>query len=457
MNVNSTATHNVMASRFAQEGKIVDKMYDDGETKAGKVILDYMKREGIINVAVVVSRWYGGTKLHNRRWPLYEKATQSVLVKAGISQGTGEAPKNEKNTRSATKPEQTLHKGQNRHIQNPNTPMGSQRSTLLIHDSTCVNKAGKIHRKGIIEGETISMCRASTIEEVTDRLTQPQGHRDNILISIGINNLRNEPVSVVQDKLETMAQIGVASYPNTRLCISTILPNRYKEREVAEVNAYLVDLAKKIPNMEIVDLHTVFKQGISSGEDLMQADHIHPTKAGIFKIANSLKCHLHPEHSTSTSRFPKSQNSGPTRSQSTAMGQMKSIQVSSAPAYEVQSSIPYSAQPSGMGQTNCIPGGQNIGNVFSATSQGVQPNMPVDFTTNQRPCTSIPNQQYVAPTYPAVSTAYNQYGVPQERYNQQMSNSCLQPPTWQSYGVPTDYGWHPNFSSQRPNIWAPAY
>lgn len=63
-----SATHNSWAARISYNGAVFEIKSDDGETGAGQVILYQLRKQKIIDVVVVVTRWYGGTKLHADRF-----------------------------------------------------------------------------------------------------------------------------------------------------------------------------------------------------------------------------------------------------------------------------------------------------------------------------------------------------------------------------------------------------
>lgn len=58
------ATHNTWAA-ILPEGQVKS---DDGESGAGMVILRMLEREGLESHIIVVTRWYGGTKLGGDRF-----------------------------------------------------------------------------------------------------------------------------------------------------------------------------------------------------------------------------------------------------------------------------------------------------------------------------------------------------------------------------------------------------
>ncbi|MFW5996297.1 MAG: IMPACT family protein [Halanaerobiaceae bacterium] len=61
----SDATHNVNAYRIGQSDEVVEYADDDGEPSgsSGPPVLQAIKGEGLTNTVVVVSRYFGGTKL----------------------------------------------------------------------------------------------------------------------------------------------------------------------------------------------------------------------------------------------------------------------------------------------------------------------------------------------------------------------------------------------------------
>ena len=62
---NSKSTHVCSAYRIIESGNIQERSSDDGEPSgsAGQPILNEIKRNNIINAAVFIVRYYGGTKL----------------------------------------------------------------------------------------------------------------------------------------------------------------------------------------------------------------------------------------------------------------------------------------------------------------------------------------------------------------------------------------------------------
>ena len=75
------ATHNSYATRISKNNQILDSKSDDGETGAGMAILRVLHRNNMVNVIVVVTRWFGGTKLFNDRFKHIVDCAQMVINK----------------------------------------------------------------------------------------------------------------------------------------------------------------------------------------------------------------------------------------------------------------------------------------------------------------------------------------------------------------------------------------
>lgn len=73
------ATHHSWAVRIAHDGAIYESKNDDGETGAGNVILRVLQKKNMINTAVCVTRWYGGTKLEADRFRHVQDAARYIV------------------------------------------------------------------------------------------------------------------------------------------------------------------------------------------------------------------------------------------------------------------------------------------------------------------------------------------------------------------------------------------
>ena len=70
------ATHNSWAVILSSDGAIKQ---DDGETGAGMVILRMLEREAVTDHLVVVTRWFGGTKLGGDRFRRVQECVRAYL------------------------------------------------------------------------------------------------------------------------------------------------------------------------------------------------------------------------------------------------------------------------------------------------------------------------------------------------------------------------------------------
>ena len=50
-----------------------------GQPRAGRLLLEQLRKGNIVNKLVCVSRWYGGVKMGKQRFELIRKQAQSVL------------------------------------------------------------------------------------------------------------------------------------------------------------------------------------------------------------------------------------------------------------------------------------------------------------------------------------------------------------------------------------------
>jgi putative IMPACT (imprinted ancient) family translation regulator len=75
------ATHNSYATRLRKDTQLIEVKNDDGETGAGMLILRMLRKANVINCVILVTRWYGGVKLHADRFKHLQDATQFALKK----------------------------------------------------------------------------------------------------------------------------------------------------------------------------------------------------------------------------------------------------------------------------------------------------------------------------------------------------------------------------------------
>ena len=74
------ATHNTYAYRIKdRDGFLLEWKNDDGETWAGQCILSVLQKQNVVNVIVVVTRYFGGVQLHGDRFRHVVDATKMIV------------------------------------------------------------------------------------------------------------------------------------------------------------------------------------------------------------------------------------------------------------------------------------------------------------------------------------------------------------------------------------------
>lgn len=83
----NSATHNISAFRISGLDKVDAGCDDDGEDRAGRVLLSVLEKDKVLDVAVVVSRWYGGINLGKARFRHIRESTRVLLQQCGHQPG----------------------------------------------------------------------------------------------------------------------------------------------------------------------------------------------------------------------------------------------------------------------------------------------------------------------------------------------------------------------------------
>ncbi|KAF0442096.1 DNA repair protein rad10 [Gigaspora margarita] len=95
------ATHNVLAFRLeSSDGTIIEESDDDGEKHAGERVLNLLKTLDAKNVAVIVTRWFGGISLGPVRFEHIVKCAREVLDQGPFLSKRGSTSSTSSSTRS---------------------------------------------------------------------------------------------------------------------------------------------------------------------------------------------------------------------------------------------------------------------------------------------------------------------------------------------------------------------
>jgi hypothetical protein len=74
-----SASHNIVAWRIQGSYGIIEGSDDDGETGGGRHLLGLLQADNIVNVLLVVTRWYGGIFLGPDRWRIMSQVSRDAL------------------------------------------------------------------------------------------------------------------------------------------------------------------------------------------------------------------------------------------------------------------------------------------------------------------------------------------------------------------------------------------
>lgn len=76
----ATATHNMVSYRLEDENGLDEFKDDDGESGASIRLLDLLRQLDLVNVYVMVTRWFGGIMLGPLRFRLIVKTAKDLIV-----------------------------------------------------------------------------------------------------------------------------------------------------------------------------------------------------------------------------------------------------------------------------------------------------------------------------------------------------------------------------------------
>jgi len=73
------ASHNITAWRVRGDYGIMEGCDDDGETGGGRHLLGLLQADNLVNILLVVTRWYGGIMLGPDRWRIMTQVSRDAL------------------------------------------------------------------------------------------------------------------------------------------------------------------------------------------------------------------------------------------------------------------------------------------------------------------------------------------------------------------------------------------
>ena len=75
----ANATHNIFAYRIGNQFTSRDGLNDDGEHGGARKIMEVMEKNNIDNKMVIVTRWYGGSHIGQKRFEAIENCTKNII------------------------------------------------------------------------------------------------------------------------------------------------------------------------------------------------------------------------------------------------------------------------------------------------------------------------------------------------------------------------------------------
>jgi lysophospholipase L1-like esterase len=292
------ASHNIMAYRVHESDGTFPKQscQDDGEQHAGGKLLRFLHDNEINNTVIFVSRWYGGEHLGTVRFAhildcandaiskLFDCHQYSVPVKNKFSALREEEPvavngsTNMANGASG-KILHAVHIPKTEHETNhvKADKENSNRRTLFISDST----SKYIDKKRLLGNQTVSKAIRGTVSAATTTLQNPQGSKDNIILQVGINDVRHgKSANDIKMEFKELVDVACANYSGSDIYLCSLLPvpkGTVQQNDIIrEVNQYIKHLSGH-PCVHYIDTYQHFVQADSQ---LLFDDDYHPSLKG---------------------------------------------------------------------------------------------------------------------------------------------------------------------------------
>ena len=170
---------------------------------------------------------------------------------------------------------------------------GSQESTartvLLVGDST----TKLVDKRHLLRQETISKCRAGTIEDAYHKVSlRSTKEMEKIIFCVGLNDIRNggKINQVVQD-MKCLIDEALYRHPRCFIFICSILPVHSSEmakQKITSTNSQLKDLEKYHERVHYIDTAAAF---LNHDEvwALFEEDGVHPNGKGTMVMMNCIR------------------------------------------------------------------------------------------------------------------------------------------------------------------------
>ena len=233
------ASHNMVAYRYKVDGNTIQDGDDNDETGSSEKILDSIIQNNCEDVAVIVSRWYGGTHIYEKRWELILECTEEALIKCSHT------------------------------VPSPAAPV-----MVLLQDST----GRQVNEKQLFPSECNSrILKTPTLDAVKRNIENLPANTSHIIVMSGINDLSSIGEEQTKRKIQEVISSAKVYHPKAKLSMCSIIN---KNMDVGGINNYI---RIKMLNCEGTYIDTTFL----TTRDFF--DSKHPNTIGTRKICGKLK------------------------------------------------------------------------------------------------------------------------------------------------------------------------
>ena len=245
----SIATHNIFAYTLSQGPS---GCRDDGEEQAGGKVLRMMQQHGVEDTVIVVSRWYGGQHIGNRRFTHIANAARQTLEKLEMRYAIPVSNRfSHLSTTGIDKDNQC-----NEDMQYPrldHEPIDH----MLIHHST--GKKLSLNRL-YNQGERSRKQWAGYFQEARNIIESGPCVKHSVTIMCGIRDVRQQlegwNSGSIVDLLSSIVDVAKRRSPEARVVFVSLAPceDPKTNTEIMNVNEGMQSVAKQNHNVEYCDI-----------------------------------------------------------------------------------------------------------------------------------------------------------------------------------------------------------